>query len=405
MGIFSNFFKSQPLPEDEIEESENVMRKLRENRQENTSEWIASIQDPNSLLPPTYHKMKIPPPPTIEDLDQRDQGDGFVYTPPVEAMYEQAEVDQLNAAAPVQRSAFAAQQSAHNSVTDWVAKIFKEFERQGDIFNLSAQGTNLILSIHPPQYAEEIIKGEAFGQDTKVRFFKGYASTTFWGMMLHGHQDKIDVYIVPAEAILQMTLTDITQSGFTSFMTIDSQVKNGQLEWHVGGTTIVYDAIPNLARELLGDLIKVASGKLATEDLFGSSSGDLRLSQGAVQNLSQVLRTVSEDDVLGAAATGATAAAIKGGSQAGVAQAPTKPALKADSINSLTSFTAAEALVTALTADLMTISRLSDPLATGAFAIVKEEDGPQKLSELAGALRTLHGQASGFVAQYKPKTR
>ena len=52
MGIFSNFFKPNSLPEDEIAESENVMRKLQEKRQENTSQWVASIQDPGSILPP-----------------------------------------------------------------------------------------------------------------------------------------------------------------------------------------------------------------------------------------------------------------------------------------------------------------------------------------------------------------
>ena len=73
MGIFSNFFKSNPLPEDEIAESENVMRKLQEKRQENTSQWVASIQDPGSMLPPTYTKVKIPPKPTIEDVDKRER--------------------------------------------------------------------------------------------------------------------------------------------------------------------------------------------------------------------------------------------------------------------------------------------------------------------------------------------
>ncbi len=168
MGIFSNFFKSQPLPEDEIQESENVMRKLQEKRQEATHEWVKSIQDPNSRMPASYTKVAVPPKPTIEDVDQREQEDSFVYTPPVEAMYTPFdEGDTVSAAA----------RSTNNSSSDWVLRIFKEFERQSDSFNLSAQGTNLVLSIHPPQYTEEVAAGGQYGELTKVRYFTGYVSS------------------------------------------------------------------------------------------------------------------------------------------------------------------------------------------------------------------------------------
>ena len=397
MGIFSNFFKSQPLPEDEIEESENVMRKLREERQANTSRWVASIQDPGSLLPPTYHKVKIAPDPTIEDVDQREQPDSYVYTPPVEAMYP--ELDPSLVGASTAPAAFETPrpysqqaQSAHNSAGDWVSKIFAEFTRQADLRNLDAQGSNLVISIHAPQYTEEEVSGGSYGQSQKVRFFKGYVSTTFWGMMLHGHHDKIDVYIVPAEAILQMTLTDIGQSGFSPFMTIDSKVENGRLEWHVDGATIVWETIPNLATELLNDLIKIASGNMQTSELqqqtpFVSSA----LPQGANLASSKI------------AAQSTTAAEIKASGVGSATPGATIPA--GDPIAGFVSFEAAEALVAALTRDLTVLARLSDPLTTGAFRTGQTLDDGKQLSDMSTAMRTLHGQASNFAAQYKPKKR
>jgi|GEM_PF-2684237 len=373
MGIFSNFFKSNALPEDEIAESENVMRKLQEQRQENTSQWVASIQDPHSILPPTYTKVKIPPKPTIEDVDKREEADSFVYTPPVEAMYTPFdEGDTLGGLARV----------TNTSSTDWVSRIFQEFERQGNTFNASAQGTNLVLSIHPPKYYEEVVAGGVYGQDTKVRFFKGYVSATFWGMLLHGHHDKIDVYIVPSEAILQMTLADISTSGFSPYVTIDSQIVNGELEWHVEGTTIDYNAIPNLARELLADLIKVASGKVANEELFAEHhSGNLKLDQGAAQTLTQAMRIVKE-----APAASPVATAIK--------QQPNS--LRTEMAN-LASFAAAERLVEALTRDLTQVSRLTEPGTPGL-----DDMDTQKMRELTTAMRTALGQVTSFVAQNKP---
>jgi hypothetical protein len=376
MGIFSNFFKSGALPEDEIAESENVMRKLREKRQENTSEWVASIQDPGSLLPPSYTRIKIPPKPTIEDVDQREAEDTFVYSPPVEAMYTPFEDEDTQGGLAQAKNATSA---------DWVSKMFGEFEHQGNSFNASAQGTNLVISIHPPQYTEEVVPSGEYGKETKVRFFKGYVSTTFWGMLLHGHHDKIDVYIVPAEAILELTLSDISQSGFSPYLTIDSQIKNGALEWHVGGDTIVYAAIPNLAKELVGDLIKVASGKLANDQLFAEHAGGLKLDQGAAQNLSQVMRIIKEDDA--APAPAAVATAVK-------AAAP-----PADPLLSLNTFNAGALLTDAIAQDLAVISRLSEP-GSGL-----DQTKINQLRELTSAMRTLHGQVSTFNAQYKPKNK
>jgi hypothetical protein len=376
VGIFSNFFKSQPLPEDEIQESENVMRKLKEQRQEDTSQWVASIQDPNSMMPATYTRVKIPPKPTIEDVDKREEADDFVYTPPEEAMYTPFEDDDTLGLA----------RAKNSSSTDWVSKIFQEFERQGNTFNASAQGTNLVLSIHPPQYTEEVVAGSVYGQDTKVRFFKGYVSTSFWGMMLHGHHDKIDVYIVPAEAILQLSLSSIEQSGFSPFMTIDSAINNGELEWHVGGTTILYAAIPNLAKQLLGDLIKIASGKLQEEELFADKAGGLKLDQGAVQNLSQVLRIIPD----GASSPGA-------GAPASTVATAVKP-VQADPMAGFMSFAAADRLVDAVSNDLTALARLAN---SGAPSQGDASD--QQLKDLATAMRTLLGQVSTFSAQYKPK--
>ncbi len=369
MGIFSNFFKSNSLPEDEIQESENVMRKLREKRQEATHEWVASIQDPGSLLPPSYTKIAIPPKPTIEDVDQREAEDSFVYTPPVEAMYTPFDDDDtLGGLA----------RAKNISASDWVSRMFEEFERQGNSFNSSAQGTNLVVSIHPPQYTEELVSGGVYGQDTKVRFFKGYVSTTYWGMLLHGHHDKIDVYIVPAEAILQLTLSDISQSGFSPFLTIDSQVKNGEIEWHVGGDTIAFAAIANLAKELIADLIKVASGKIKNDELFAEHKGGLKLDQGVAQNLSQVMRTIKDDGPVAAVATAV------------------KPA-QADPVQNLAAFNAGNRFADAIAQDLAAISRLTE-IGSGT-----DEAMVDQLRDMSTAMRTIHGQVTSFVAQYRPK--
>ncbi|MBS1997400.1 MAG: hypothetical protein JSS86_13865 [Cyanobacteria bacterium SZAS LIN-2] len=382
MGIFSNFFKSNPLPEDEIEESENVMRKLQEQRQENTSQWVASIQDPNSLLPPTYTKVKIPPKPSIEDVDKREEPDDYVYTPPVEAMYTPFDDgDTLSGLARV----------SHRSSTDWVARIFQEFELQGSTFNASAQGTNLVLSIHPPKYYEEVVSGGVYGKDTKVRFFKGYVSATFWGMLLHGHHDKIDVYIVPSDAILQLTLSDINQSGFSPYVTIDSQIVDGDLEWHVGGTTISYEAIPNLARQLLADLIKVASGKIKNEELFADYSGGLKLGQGAQQTLTQAMRIIKEDSPAPAASPVATA----------TKQLADPTSSMSDLLANMATFAAGERMLEAMTRDMTVISRMAEPGSAPGI----DAAGAEKLRALITAMRTLHGQISTFVAENKPGRR
>src|SRR5262249_49143966 len=128
----------------------------------------------------------------------------------------------------------------------------------------------------------------------KLSIFKGHIATLHWGMLVQGYEEKIDVYMISADEILNFTLNDIRKSNTPSFMTIASSLSDSHRIWNVGGVTVGPETVPLLAKELLGDLIRIATGTMTESELFADHSKSLKLGDTVAQGFPAPAPTPAE---------------------------------------------------------------------------------------------------------------
>lgn len=268
MGFFANLFKPKSQPEEDANQSALMMERLKARRGQETGKWLALMENSNQVLPPSG------PSPTIEDVDQRETLDEAPYVPPLEA--QSANLSDLGAPDAVPDGAL------ENPTVAGVQKLFAEFQRQANEYNASAD-TQLLLQVHQPEFTFEESTYESRNSIQKINVFKGYIVAQHWAMLVQGYEDKVDIYIIAADEILNFTVNEIRKAGVTPFMTIESTMVDGKRLWNVSGTKISPDTLPLLAKELLGDLIRIASGTMSEEELFAEHQTGLKLGETVAQ--------------------------------------------------------------------------------------------------------------------------
>jgi hypothetical protein len=364
MGIFSNLFKSDTQSEEEVNKSELVLERLKQRRGQETGKWLNLMRDPAAAV-------KAGPPPTVQDVDNRDSIKEAPYTPPIESQYTTLSPGSTNVVT------IAQDEVPKGEVAEWVVKLFNEFAKQAADFNSSATGTKLVVTVRNPEFTYEAPKYGEYQAEKKIGIFKGHLATQLWAMWIQGYDEKTDIYVIPAEMVLKFTLQDIRKSDFTPFMTIDSKAgASGSREWSIEGTAIPADSIALLARELLGDLVRIATGQMNESELFGQHAAGLKLGQNVAQGY------------VGQATAPATEAAYP-------TTADGRPPAK--SLENLATWKAIEQLMKALDEDISWLNEqegMLDP---------SEKDVLEKVHLLSGKLRTLAGQASGLAAEYNPR--
>lgn len=144
----------------------------------------------------------------------------------------------------------------------WVAQLFNEFELYKIGFNKKAAGSDLIVNASP-LHLESL-------SATNDRF-EGHISTRFWSLAFDASTRKLDVYLIPADLVLAFTTNRIDETEYTPFITFTPRRQAGEYYWFVDQQRITYNMLPKLAKELFGDLIKVASGNVTEEEFFAKS--------------------------------------------------------------------------------------------------------------------------------------
>ncbi|HEY9681817.1 MAG TPA: hypothetical protein V6C86_09570 [Oculatellaceae cyanobacterium] len=356
MGIFGNLFSPQPPSEEEEKKSSALIDNLRKRRGSETGKWLSLMMRDQSNIP-TPGEASTP-----AQVDQRPELKEKPYEPPMRAQYTTMSLQAID-------PALLTQELPKSEAVEWVNRLFGEFAMQSAAFNSSAQGTHLIVTVHAPEFELEKPQIGEYTTEKKVRSFKGHLATLQWGMLVQGVKDKIDVYVVPSEKILNFMLHDITQSSYEPFMVIDSVVVNGKEEWHIEGNVITFDTIPLLAKELLGDLVRVASGQMDESELFAAQDKALKLGETVAQGFAPV-----------------SGAATQMGSASGSGE-----------FSQLASWTAASAFIRAMDQDLpRLIEKKGDLTAAG------KADEAKRVDDLITKLRTVSGTIGSLVAEFNP---
>lgn len=144
----------------------------------------------------------------------------------------------------------------------WVAEIFNEFELYKIEFNKKAAGSDLIVDASSLNLDSLSATND---------HFEAHLSTRYWSLAFNASTRRLDVYLIPAELVLAFTTSRLDESEYRPFLTFTPRRHRDQYYWSFEERTITFAMLPKLAKELFGDLIRVASGHISEEEFFSNA--------------------------------------------------------------------------------------------------------------------------------------
>jgi hypothetical protein len=167
--------------------------------------------------------------------------------------------------------------SSYDAMIKLMDLLFKELNELTFEFNKTASDTNLLITPERPEQRERPGAASDFGKPQK--FYSGRLTTSQWALGILGTDEKISIYLIPTAMLLAFIAGQINNRDFPPFMEIERTETNGEGAWTIGGEVTRQEVLPYLAKELLGDLIRVASGVMAESELFASHSDKPKLGE------------------------------------------------------------------------------------------------------------------------------
>ena len=152
--------------------------------------------------------------------------------------------------------------------------LFKEF---GDLtfeFNKSAIGTDLLITMERPILSEK--KTTEVWYRPVARTYQGRLITRKWALIVRGQEKKISIRMLPAGMLLAYTGGQVTDDEYPPFMEISHE--DGD-DWRIAGEVFPGASIPHLAKEILGDLIRLSSGHMSESELLSPSNEGPKLGE------------------------------------------------------------------------------------------------------------------------------
>src|SRR5579883_3128807 len=159
----------------------------------------------------------------------------------------------------------------------WIDALFEQFTELAFEFNKTAVGTELMLSCENPKLHEK--KSDDTWYRPVVKTYQGRLTTRQWALLVKGKDAKIIITIVPASMLLAFTTEEFSENDFPPLMEVVREDVDGKQTWTIGGEAAPMEAISHLAKELLGDLIRVSSGVMSESELFGRTGSAPKLGE------------------------------------------------------------------------------------------------------------------------------
>lgn len=179
--------------------------------------------------------------------------------------------------------------NAFQETVAWMNELFKQFSDLSFEFNKTAVNTDLLVTVEQPQLHDKNVAPNSTESGSKV--YRGRLTTSQWALGLIGQEEKITIHLIPAAMLLGFIVGQFTDEQFPPFMEIVRSNLSGTPGWTIGGEPATMQAIPYLAKELLGDLIRVASGVMSESELFSSGSEQPKLGENLAVGYSPTTKT------------------------------------------------------------------------------------------------------------------
>jgi len=153
--------------------------------------------------------------------------------------------------------------SAFEEIISWMDKLFKQFSELTYEFNKSAVGTDLLISYEKPQVHEK--KSDEVWYKPVTKTYQGRLTTRQWALVIRGRDAKISIFLLPAGMLIAFNSDQVSEEEVAPFMEV---IHTPAGVWTISGETAPEETIPHLAKEILGDLIRVSSGVMSDSELF-----------------------------------------------------------------------------------------------------------------------------------------
>jgi hypothetical protein len=153
--------------------------------------------------------------------------------------------------------------NAFEQTVAWIDTLFKEFASLAYEFNKTAAGSDLLISYTHPVTIDNP------ADDLETKTYQGRLTTRQWALIIRGTDKQVSVLLLPSAALLAFTIGKGADCVYQPFTEVLQSIDTGT--WAIGGVPIQLTAVPHLAKELLGDLIRVSSGVMSESELFSRS--------------------------------------------------------------------------------------------------------------------------------------
>jgi hypothetical protein len=167
--------------------------------------------------------------------------------------------------------------STFDEMAAWVDQLFQQFGELTFEFNKTAVNSNLLVTLEHPEIFEGQGAPGTFGRGP--RLYRGRLTTSQWALAVLGKEEKISIYLLPSALLLAFTAGQLNDRDYPPFMDVLRGNANGHTLWTISGQSAPIEAMPYLAKELLGDLIRVASGVMSENELFTKTSDKPKLGE------------------------------------------------------------------------------------------------------------------------------
>lgn len=154
------------------------------------------------------------------------------------------------------------------SVRIWMDALFQEFAGLAYGFNENAVGGDLFVSTERPSVSET--RDDTVWYKPVNKNYQGRLTTRFWSLAVRGDEKRIALYLFPNEMTLQFKTGDFSDLELPPILVAEPAKLNGLSTWTIQGEEASIAMMGPFAKELFGDLIRVASGKMEQSELFNA---------------------------------------------------------------------------------------------------------------------------------------
>jgi len=160
--------------------------------------------------------------------------------------------------------------------------LFDCFQQYAFEFNRNVPSAELMVSLERPTMVTEAIK-KGWKAPQTAQVFRGRISTQYWTLLLRGHPNEIEGWILPIEQLISFASSS---DSFTQFLSLKGADRNGDMVWSVDDVQVTWDKIRAFAKQIFSTLVHVVKTSEPEGLVFTSkskSAGNAKSGSGVVE--------------------------------------------------------------------------------------------------------------------------